>query len=214
MIKNFFFDLGNVLLDIDPQRTLDQLSKLIACDAPFSPSDLFGTGANKLVADYQEGTITSDLFFESIRSLCRPHTTTQQIIEAWDAMLIRIPPTRVEAIRRLRDKGHNVYILSNINEEHLRWARNHFDEVGLTFGKDINTAFFSNEMHLAKPDLRIFSQAIRTSRVNPSETLYIDDQQKNIDAGAKMGFHVLCAVRDQWLEPIKLIMDNSRTLES
>ena len=58
-------------------------------------------------------------------------------------------------------------------------------------------AFFSNEMGASKPNPRIFEEAIRRSGVNPAETLYIDDMQVNVDAGAHFGLQTLCAKGDE-----------------
>lgn len=206
MICNYFFDLGNVLLDIDPQRSLDAFAPLFKPDAlkQFSPSDLFGVGSNPFLAAYQVGTISSDEFFAHFLPFCLPGTAPWQLVAAWNAMLINIPPRRIQAIRKLRQNGCKVFILSNINEEHLRWVRRHFDQVGLRLGSDIDDAFFSNEIHLSKPDPRIFAEAIRRSNVSPQETLFIDDQQINVSAACEAGLHAVCASRDAWLPFIRI----------
>lgn len=210
MIQNYFFDLGGVLMDLDVNRTLQAMAKLMAPDPlgkkatdSFEANDLFGVGENRLMADYQDGTIGTEQFLDALMPMCRPQVTREQVIEAWDAMLLGIPERRLEALRELRQRGNKVFILSNINEEHLRWTHEHFNQIGLRIGEEVCEAFFSNEMGMSKPDDRIYREVIRRTGVVPSESLYIDDMQVNVDAGARHGLQTLCAKGDEWLAFIK-----------
>ena len=99
----------------------------------------------------------------------------------------------------LKKAGYHIYILSNINEDHVHWTLEHFREWGIEVGRDIDQVFFSNEMHLAKPDIRCYEQVIRSTGINPAETLYIDDLPQNIEAGKRVGFITLQALGDAWL---------------
>lgn len=206
MIENYFFDLGGVLLDIDVQRTLDALRPLINWEGgglqDFREDDLFGVGNNKLMQEYQDGAIGTSEFLQSFRPMVRTGVSDDMLIEAWDAMLLTISRHRLEAIRRLRSEGKGVYILSNINEEHLRWVREHFDQIGLRVGVDVTEAFFSNEMGMSKPNREIYDEAIRRSGVNPLTTVYIDDMEVNVEAGRQCGLQAHCAKGDAWLRLI------------
>lgn len=205
-IQNYFFDLGGVLMDLDVERTLRAIVALMPQDLKtdevgcFSANDLFGVGENRLMADYQDGTIGTDVFVAALLPRCRPGVSREQVLEAWDAMLLGVPVRRLEALRQLRRQGKKIFLLSNNNEEHLRWTRVHFNQIGLRMGEDVCEAFFSNEMGVSKPNPRIFEEAIRRSGVNPDETLYIDDMQVNVDAGARCGLQPLCAKGDEWVE--------------
>ena len=200
-IKNILFDLGGVLIDLDTSRPIRAFAALIADDAhaPVSAMDLLGGGESELVQQYQVGAISSDTFFDSIQALCRPGTTRAQLVQAWRAMLLSLPPHRLAKIRELKKAGYNIYILSNINEDHVHWTLEHFREWGIEVGRDIDQVFFSNEMHLAKPDIRCFQEVIRSTGINPAETLYIDDLPQNIEAGKRVGFITLQALGDAWL---------------
>ena len=210
MIKNYFFDLGGVLMDLDVNRTLQALVALMPGTASgissFSANDLFGVGENTLMADYQDGTIGTDAFVAALQPMCRPDVTREQLLAAWDAMLLGVPVRRLEALRQLRKQGKKVFLLSNNNEEHLRWTREHFNQIGLRMGEDVCEAYFSNEMGASKPSPRIFQEAIRRSGVNPAETLYVDDMQVNVDAGAQYGLQALCAKGDEWIECVNALL--------
>lgn len=205
-IQNFFFDMGGVLMDLDVERTLRAMAALMPQKTSsqtinsFSANDLFGVGENSLMSDYQDGTIGTDEFMNALHAYCRPNVKRSDLEQAWDAMLLGIPQHRLETIRTLRKKGKGVFILSNINEEHLRWTRKHFEEIGLRIGEDVCEAFFSNEMGTSKPNPQIYREAIRRAGVNPAETLYIDDMQVNVDAGSQLGLQTLRAKGDEWIQ--------------
>lgn len=214
MIRNFLFDLGGVLIDLDVQRSITAICNLLETQGngqtPVSALDLLGGGETEFMQKYQTGDISTEEFVNTILSLCKPGTTKQQVVDAWFAMLLSFPKHRIDKIRALRDAGYHVYLLSNINELHVEWTVAHFKEWGAT---DLFDAiFFSNEIHLAKPDIRCYEKVLNDTGINPQETLYIDDLAKNIEAGQKAGFQCFQALGDEWL-PIADKMINLRIQE-
>ena len=189
--KNILFDLGGVLIDLDIRRSLDAFRALLAPEADMkhaaiSPQALLGGHDSGLIDSYQTGEITTDEFIHAILSVCRLGTTSEQVVEAWHAMLLGIPASRQQLLRTLADRGYAIYVLSNINEMHVRWTLDHCPELRLA-----KRLFFSNEIHLSKPDPRCFSLVVRETGIRPSETLYIDDLLPNIEAGRAAGFRTL-----------------------
>lgn len=208
MIKNILFDLGNVLIDIDIHRTLRAFGQIHAQfdkeehrDAEntiISAGDLIGKGESGLVAKYQVGEISTDEFVDGILSVCKPGTTRQEVVDAWMAMLVGIPEARHQKLMELHKAGYKLYVLSNINALHAEWTREQIKNV------PFEQVFFSNEMHLAKPDIRCYEQVIRETGIKPEETLYIDDIPANIEAGQNVGFECfLNDMADKWVGHVK-----------
>lgn len=195
--------MGGVLIDLDVRRSVRAFAALLKQDeqgdAPITALDLIGGGETQLVQLYQTGMITTDEFIAQIQRTCRPGTTREQILDAWYAMLLSLPQQRIEMIRRLKQAGYHVYILSNINDAHAIWTHEHFAKWGIKIGREIDRAFFSHEMHLAKPDPRCYEMVLSETGIRADETLYIDDLQSNIEAGAAAGFVTLQALGDEWL---------------
>ena len=206
MTRNYFFDMGGVLMDIDPNLTINALSFFLknepSDNGVLEAKDLFGVGDNELMSHYQDGSAGTDDFLATIMPLCQRDVSREQILQAWDAMLIDIPQERIDKLLQLREKGFGVYLLSNINEEHLRWTKERLLKLGYTVDDIFDKAFFSCEMGCSKPDSRIYIKAIEQSGVNPSETLYIDDMQVNIDAGHSFGLQTLCGHWDDFVRTI------------
>lgn len=54
--------------------------------------------------------------------------------------------------------------------------------------------FTSYELGISKPDPRCFQAVIDRSGIIPSETLFLDDSQANLDVAAQMGFKTYLAL--------------------
>lgn len=214
MIRNLIFDLGGVLIDLDTNKSIEAFkamvdpAKFTNPTSPVSAMDLMGGGESRLVQLYQTGDVTTDEFVAAILQVCREGTTPTQVLDAWCAMLLGLPEHRMQRLRLLKEKGFHVYILSNINDWHVRWTLAKFREWNMP---ELDGIFFSNEMHLAKPDPRCYEQVLTQTGINPAETLYIDDLEQNIEAGSRAGLQCLQALGDEWLPTVdNLLNPNNR----
>lgn len=162
---------------------------------PVTGMDLLGGGESELMRLYQTGKITTDAFVGKILTVCRPGTTREQVLDAWYAMLGTIPEQRMAMLRRLKDAGLRLYILSNINEAHVEWVKIHYPELH----ELCEQVFYSNEIEIAKPDAAAYEYVKAHADLRPEETLYIDDLEQNIKAGREAGFESLLALGDEWL---------------
>lgn len=210
MIRNVLFDLGGVLIDLNIRRSLLAFEELKQpgvelLSAQVTEEGLRGGHSTKLMNAYQEGAITTRQFLDALLSICQPGTTDQQLKDAWFAMLLGIREDRKQLLRDLRSHGYNIYVLSNINEMHVDWTLEHCPEIKAAKG-----IFFSNEIHLSKPDPRCYELVLQQTGIKPEETLYIDDLLPNIEAGRQFGLQTLQAVGDEWIQDIRreLRMEN------
>ena len=73
------------------------------------------------------------------------------------------------------------------------WSAETFPLAGerFEFLKWFEDIVVSGEVGLAKPDPRIFELAIERCRLEPAQTLFIDDSPHNVEAGRKAGLHAL-----------------------
>ncbi len=184
-IKNIIFDLGNVLLNLDFNASIKAFQEL---------------GLNKDVLDRQQvysdpvfyeletGIITPQAFRNRVREILKkPTVTDQQIDDAWSAMILDIPVGRVKILQELSEK-YNVYLFSNTNKIHIEGL---FQEFKARHGIDFPALFikdyYSHKIHDRKPNLSSFEKVIGLSGVNPEETLFVDDLEKNIIAAQQAG---------------------------
>ena len=208
--KNILFDLGGVLIDLDVRRTLDAFHALLPPSldlhtASLTANSLLGGHDSELIDRYQTGDISTDEFIRAILSVCRPGTTAEQVREAWFAMLLGMPQERCQLLHQLAEQGYAIYVLSNINEMHVEWTLAHCPELQCA-----QRLFFSNEIHLAKPDPRCYELVLRETGIRPEETIYIDDLPANIEAGQSFGFQTLLADTPSWPDQLQQILTISQ----
>jgi HAD superfamily hydrolase (TIGR01509 family) len=191
-VKNIIFDLGGVLLNIDPKKTIEAFGQL-------GMEQLVGdkglTYDHEIFYQMEQGKITPVEFRQGVRKLLPTQVLDDQIDYAWTAMLLDFPKVRVELVQNLR-KDYGIYLFSNTNAIHV--AKYHSDflnlhgfEVSALFEKD----FYSNEIGYRKPSHESFQEIIRLSGINPEESLFIDDSLANVEVA------MACGLKGYWLEP-------------
>lgn len=184
-IKNIIFDFGGVILDIDPQRTVDEFIKL-----GFTDVDKLSTPAfiEEILGKFERGILTPEVFRIRLKSFLNLDITDQQLDDAWNALLYDIPGIRIDVIEQVKDH-YQIFLLSNSNEIHydlfirdlqLRFGYSEFDSL-------FDKAYFSFDLHLLKPNPEIFEFVINQHALDLNTTLFIDDNPRNIDAAKKLG---------------------------
>ena len=116
--------------------------------------------------------------------------TDSEIAAAYSAFLVGIPVAKLRQIMRLRAAGVRTYVLSNNNPAAMVAIRGAFTADGHTMDDYFDKIYLSYELHELKPSEAIFRKVIADSGVIPSETLFIDDGRKNVDAAQALGFAV------------------------
>ncbi len=184
-IKNIIFDFGGVILDIDPQLTVDEFVKL-----GFANFDklVLPSFSEEIIGKFERGILTPELFREKLKAYLELDVTDQEIDEAWNSLLYDIPSERIEVIEKVKN-NYGIYLLSNSNEIHydlfvrdlqLRFGYREFDEL-------FDKAYFSFDLHMMKPNPEVYEFVLNQHGLVPEETLFIDDKSENIDAAKKLG---------------------------
>ena len=198
-VKNIIFDLGGVLLNIDPKKTIEAFSAL-------GMEQLIGDNGlsydHDIFYQMEQGKLTPDQFRDGVRQLLSVNKSSAEIDTAWTAMLLDFPKIRVELLRRLR-KEFKIFLFSNTNAIHVEkyhsnFRNQHGFEVSTLFEKD----FYSNEIGFRKPTSESFQEIIRLSGINPSESLFIDDSPQNVEAAMASGLQGFWLQPDQKIEEL------------
>ena len=87
----------------------------------------------------------------------------------------------VDIIKKLKNSGKKVYLLSNLAEIDYKIFNEQFD-MSLFDG-----LFLSYKMHKVKPGKEIFLEVIEKLKVDPNNIIYFDDKEKNIEVAEKCG---------------------------
>lgn len=184
-IKNIIFDLGGVLMNIDFKRTFDafEIIGFRGAEQAFQNPEI-----NRLCMDFETGVYCSIEMRRKFREISGFKCTDIQFDKAWNALLIDFPAVRVRRVQELAKK-YKTYLLSNTNPIHAK----HFNsELDKHFGIEsmdhlLDKAWYSHNLGYRKPDERIFHRVLKTSRLNPGETVFIDDSEINVRVAESVG---------------------------
>ena len=191
-IRNLIFDFGGVLLDIDIPLSVDAFRALGL--SGLKPEEIHPHNAGVFL-DLELGEITTRQFVERLQSYVpagQPVPSAQQILDAWNTLLLPYDWSRFELLDRLRQSGYRIYLLSNTNLPHREYFVQRFDRENpfhRTFESYFDRCFYSDAMHLRKPDPAIYRTALEQAGITADETLFIDDNRPNTDAAERVGIH-------------------------
>ncbi len=184
-IKNIIFDLGGVILNINPKLTIQSLKQLGVFQAERLFTDF---SASNILHKLETGKCSNNEFFSFIKQHSIKNINFNQINEAWNAMLLDIPAERIELIKQLKT-NFKIYLLSNTNHIHYK----HFQLIFCSATNAISIenffvkTFFSFEIKLRKPNIDIFKFVLNDQNLKAEETLFIDDSLENIEAAKLLG---------------------------
>ena len=182
MIRNLIFDFGNVFVDLDTEATVRTLMEYGVQEIPIP---LYESALS-----FEKGQISTKDFVKAAMDLL-PGLSADQLITAWNAILLDIPMHRLEFLDALvQSDAYNLFLLSNSNTLHIehltqRWGHKEMRRFLAFF----DSVYFSHKMGMRKPDLEIFHHVLESEQLNPSETLFIDDTEENTLAAAQIGLH-------------------------
>jgi glucose-1-phosphatase len=188
-IKNIIFDLGNVIIDLDIDRTWFHLKHWLGDDYDTVLKQIHPD--MDIFIEFEIGKISEQQFFEALRATTEAPLSIRQLKEAWNAMLLQIPAKRFEMLSRLKER-YNVFLLSNTNETHVNWVDGYLQTVYNFTIQDFDARYFhkpyySHLIHLRKPNTNIYEYVLADAGLKAEESLFIDDNFHNIEGAKKVG---------------------------
>ena len=180
MYKSIIFDIGGVLVDFDPKAYL--VDRLCNAEMEEKVYDLtFGSEEWQLL---DAGKLSRYDGNQRMLEHARAEGCAfevQGVLDDW--MHILRPRRRMqELVQKLKAHGYCVYYLSNIPE----------DVLALLMERDFQGLFdggvASCEVHVNKPDPRIYQALLDKYGLKASESVFIDDRQDNVQAAFELGF--------------------------
>ena len=187
-IEAVVFDLGNVIIPIDFEKTVQAFVSLGGRKA----NELYSyAGQTHLFEELERGEVSRKEFIDQVRPELN-YASDIAIVEAWNAMLYHVDHSTFDYLDKLRPR-FKTYVLSNINTYHAEWVGKAMRTAASN--KDITQyfdhVFYSHEIGHRKPENGAWQIIIGTEGVNPQKTLFIEDKEENIEAANALGFNVL-----------------------
>ncbi len=199
-IKNIIFDLGNVILNISYAATIKAFEDLGFTNFKEMYSSL---QQSNLFDDLETGKINRAQFVDAIKKISKAPISEQQIITAWNAIILDFPIRNLQILQQLQ-LHYNIYLLSNTNEIHEACYNQLLME---TCGYPTMSVFFdkiylSHHIGMRKPNMDIYEYVLRDRNLKPNETLFIDDLEANILGAKKCGLQTIHFTKGMRLEDV------------
>lgn len=190
VIKNIVFDLGGVIMTLDPAEALRRFKALGLSDAEryldsYTQSGIFG--------NLEEGKITAEDFRSKLSSLTGHELTFDECKHAWLGYRKDVPQRNLDLLKELRAKDYRLILLSNTNPFMMDWAlSSDFDGKGSSLNDYFDALYLSYRLGIMKPVPDFFRQVLDNENILPEETLFVDDGPRNVEAAGKLGFMTMC----------------------
>jgi 2-haloacid dehalogenase len=176
------FDLGGVLIDWNPRHLYRKLFQ--------HEADMEHFLANICTPEWNLQQDAGRTFAEASAALKLEHPSNAEMIDAWferfDEMMAGPIAGSVDLLAELRDREVPIYALSNWSAETFPFAQKRFK-----FLQWFRTIFLSAEVHLVKPDPRIFQCFCEKVALIPEQIIYIDDLEHNVEAASRIGMYAI-----------------------
>lgn len=201
MIKNIIFDLGGVIVTLDPQEAIRRFLELGLQDAVKQLDSYTQTG---IFGDLERGKISDETFRQEISVLAHREVSWDECRHAWLGYAREVPRRNLEVLRKLRQEGYRLFLLSNTNPYMMSWVKSpDFDGEGHSIDDYMDGCYLSYELGVMKPDKQFFRHVLTSVQLEPSETLFLDDGPKNVAVAAEMGIVTMCPKNgEDWTKEI------------
>lgn len=186
-INSVIFDLGGVIINLDTEKTVSAFSR----QSNMSFRSVYeGKADQGLFDNFEKGKIETSEFYNEIRKRSQFTGSDEDLVKAWNAMLLDVPEERLDALVEMKH-NYNTYLLSNTNEIHIRAIELELhDEHGIKHFEDyFDKIYYSCRLGMRKPDREIFELVLNENNLKPEETVFIDDSAQHVKAAGELGIN-------------------------
>ena len=194
MVSNIIFDLGGVLIDWNPRYVYRHI---------FDDEKKMEWFLTEICSsDWNEQQDAGRTLAEGTQLLQDQFPEWKQEIAAfygrWEEMLGGAIDPTVDILKEIHDNNrHNLYALTNWSNETFPVALERYDFLQIFEGIVV-----SGKEMCKKPDQRIYRILLDRFGLKPNESLFIDDNKRNVQAALQLGIQAL------WFDtPEKLRLD-------
>jgi len=195
--KNIIFDLGGVIINLEEERTIKRFAAVSRLSEEALRDQILKFEEYKA---YEKGLLSDELFRQIIRERFLINAGDDEIDSCMNAMLLDIPVERLQLLNRISNR-FKLFLLSNTNSIHFRKFSEIIGDLTGTHSIDsfFNKAYYSHKVGMRKPDKEIFEKVLSDNQLDPGSTLFIDDNESNIEGGKSLGISVFHLTRPSQL---------------
>ncbi|MFX0048343.1 MAG: HAD family hydrolase [Candidatus Hermodarchaeota archaeon] len=185
-IKCIIIDLGDVLIELDFSRFFNDVITPSPLNKPKTPIMLEFFRQSDT---YHQGKITDEEFYKQACEILEVCSLEQkQFYSSFNSIINNLNLDMVELIRNIKSSNELTLIcMSNINSSHWKYIKKQKWDIWELFDEFI----LSHEVHMTKPDPKMFELALEKARCKPEEVLFIDDGLNNVRSAQEFGINAI-----------------------
>tara|TARA_S200000501_G_scaffold215808_1_gene202517 strand:- start:132 stop:776 length:645 start_codon:yes stop_codon:yes gene_type:complete len=203
-ITTLIFDLGGVIINIDPSLTIKKFNSLAKKNQDILNGldyKLFKSNKKlKFFFDFEKGLISENIFRNSLNNLIGINLINNDFDRVWNKLILSVNYNIVDLIISLKSK-FNVFVLSNTNSIHEKFYNDIFIKKYNLGLKDIfHKVYYSHEIYLRKPEIEIYKLILDDNNILGNEVLFFDDINDNLIFSKKLNFNTFEVLEIDQLE--------------
>jgi len=172
------FDIGNVLIEWQPERYYDRVIGEERRKEMFATVDLHGMN-DKI----DMGGDFKDVIYATAEDYPQFRDEIRMWYDNWIELANPVIDHSVRLLRTLRAKGVPVFTLTNFGPASFAYAETQFD-----FLTEFDRRYISGHMKVIKPDPKIYQMVEEDCGIAPEALLFADDRVDNVNMARSRGW--------------------------
>ena len=181
MLKNIIFDMGNVLIEYEPECFIERVGITDEADKQQLMCEIFLSQEWKLndKGELDEAQLEEIVLKRIDKHL---HEASHRLIYGWDRLSKPIDGM-AQLVRDCKAAGLGVYLLSNASRRQPEYW------VNIPGNEYFDDTFVSAFYLCLKPSAQIYTMALEKFGVKADQCLFVDDTLRNVEGAMQVGLH-------------------------
>ncbi len=179
-IKNIIFDFGGVVMDWNQRYFFKNYFN----DDEKMEFFLTHIATDEWNAEQDRGRTLEEGTLLLVKKFPEWEKEIRAFYDNWTTMLKGEIKENVAVLRKLENTSYQLFGLTNWSQETFPYALEHYDFFTIFDGKIV----VSGTEKLIKPDPKIWKVLLERYQINAEESVFIDDNAKNIEVAKSLGF--------------------------
>ena len=179
MVKTVIFDLGGVIVPFDFSRAYQRMEAWSGLERDAIRARLMDDG---LGGQFERGQVTPEQFRTELNRRLGTAISQDQFVEMWLSIFTPGRTLIGESLIAGLAARYRVLLLSNTTLTHFEWLAANTPQIGHMHGHVL-----SYEVGAAKPERRIYEEAIRRAGCEAGECFFTDDVMAYVEGARECG---------------------------
>ncbi len=184
-IKAIIFDIGGVQYFFDHNKAAKPLAKLLRI-LPKKIFEILSESGQKqgFTTFCEKGATEKQYWNYFLKKIGRQNQTKnyKEFQKIWNKIFS--PNKKILALLPKLDKNYKLGLISNVGKGHKKFLiKKH------NISKPFSANIFSCDIGIRKPNSKIYKLALKELSSKPKETIFVDDNLRNIRAAKKLGIN-------------------------